>query len=134
MISIAYSRACSFTGSPELVARLTSKSSMAMKVSVSFVDFVDGADGGVIQRRSCPGFPPKTLESLGIAGEVFRQELQPNPSAELEVFRLVHCAHAAAAELPENPVVRQGIANQMVGRVHCRNIIGGCAHWSIQNG
>jgi len=78
---------------------------------VGLVNFVNGADVRVVQRRRGLGFPLKTAEGLCVFGEFVGQELQGDVAAELEVFRLVHNTHPAAAELLHNAVVRDGLAD-----------------------
>ena len=46
-----------------------------------------------------------------IVGAVVRQELQRDRPAELDVFGLIHDAHAARAERFENAVVGDGFTN-----------------------
>src|SRR5208283_3941821 len=46
-----------------------------------------------------------------VLGEVVGKELQGDVAAELQVFRLVHNTHPAAAELLDDAVVRDGLAD-----------------------
>jgi len=40
-----------------------------------FPDLMDGADVGMVQGRSCPGFAPETFERLRVTSNVLGQEL-----------------------------------------------------------
>ncbi len=74
---------------------------------VLFVDVVDGANIRVIQGRSRLGFPLQTLQSLMVPGQLIRQKLQGDRALEPGVLRLEDHAHASAAELLQNSVVRR---------------------------
>src|ERR1035441_3958375 len=52
-------------------------------------------------------------EGLRIVGEFVGKELQGDVTTELEVFRLVDHAHSAAADLAEDAVVRDDLANHL---------------------
>ena len=74
-------------------------------------DVVNRADVGVVERRGRLRFAPETFECLRVPGYVVRQELQGNETAELGVLGLVNDAHPAAAELLDDAVVRDGLAD-----------------------
>ena len=78
---------------------------------VGFVNLIDGADVGVVQRGRGLGLPLKTAEGLSVFGELVGKELQGDVAAELQVFRLVHNTHPAAAQLLYNAIVRDGLAD-----------------------
>ena len=77
--------------------------------AVRFVDLMNRADVGVIQRRGGSRFTFESFQRLRIAREFFRQELQRDVATELEVFRFVHHAHAAAPELFQDAIVGDGL-------------------------
>ena len=52
-----------------------------------------------------------TLSGALVGGNIRRQELDSDLSAELLVLSQVDLAHAAAPELPDDQVVRDGLAN-----------------------
>jgi hypothetical protein len=62
-----------------------------------FVNFVDGADVGVIEGGGGLRFALETLEGLRVAGKIFGEKFQSDETAELGVFRFVDDAHSAAA-------------------------------------
>src|SRR5215472_10872530 len=70
-----------------------------------FFDGMHGANTRMVQRRSRPRFPQKTLERLWITVLVFRQELQRHAPAELAILGLINHAHAAAAQLAKDSVM-----------------------------
>ena len=82
----------------------------------------------MVQRGSCLGLTPKTLQSLGILGEFFRQELQRHEAPRSRVLSLVHHTHTAAPELLDDAVVRDGLAD------HPQACYGGSAGESMKAG
>src|SRR5215471_5618485 len=82
-------------------------------------DFVNGADIWMIQCGSCSCFSPEAFESLQVVGKMFREELQRDEAAQIGIFGFVNHTHSSAAELFENAVVRNGLANQGLGFWHC---------------
>src|SRR5882762_4021392 len=74
-------------------------------------DLINGTDVGMVQSRGSLSLASKTLQSLDVLGEFFRQELQGNKALELGVFGLVDNSHPAAAELLDNAIVRNGLAD-----------------------
>ena len=66
--------------------------------AVSFLEAVDRADVGMVQRREHPRFALEARESIGMPGERRRQNLDRDIAPELRVVRTVHFAHAARAE------------------------------------
>src|SRR5713101_3379819 len=73
-------------------------------------DFVNRADVGVIQCRGGLGFALETGEGLGISCDLIGQELQGHEAVQFHILGLVHHAHPATAELLDNAVVRDGLA------------------------
>ena len=45
-----------------------------------------------------------------IAACLFRQEFQRHVAVQLRIFRFIHHAHSAAAELADNPVMGDELA------------------------
>ena len=74
----------------------------------------------MIQRRSRPRFPSKALKRLLVAGDVVGQEFECDEPSQLRVFGFVHHAHAAAPQLFDNVVMRNGLPDHsvaMLGKV-----------------
>ena len=83
-------------------------------LTVKLVHVINCANMRMIQGRSSPCFTLKAFNSQGILRKFFREKLQRNVTAQSEVFRLVHNAHTAAAQLFQNPVMGNGPAD------HCK--------------
>ncbi len=81
--------------------------------AVLLVDFVNGADIGMIQSRGCLRFALKTAERLLIFGDIVGQELEGDEPAQLKVFGFVDYAHASAAQFFENPIVGDGLTEHV---------------------
>jgi hypothetical protein len=78
------------------------------------VDVVDRADVRVFQCRRRARLASQPLERLRVVADLLREELQRDATAELDVLGLVDDAHAAAAELLQDPVVGDGLADHVV--------------------
>jgi len=76
-----------------------------------FADFVDGANIGMVESGSGAGFATKAFESLRVARELVGQKFEGDEAAEFGVFRLVDDAHTAAAELLDDAVMRDSLAD-----------------------
>src|SRR5215469_4848968 len=86
--------------------------------NVMIVNFVDGADVGMVQCGSSFCLSLKTVESLRILRHIVGQELQSRKAAELHVLGLVNDAHSASAELFHNAVMRDGLAENWLVLPH----------------
>ena len=75
-------------------------------------DLVDGADIGVVQGRGGLGLAPEAFQCLRVLGHVIGQELEGNEATERRVLSLIHHTHPAAAQLLDDAVVRDGLADQ----------------------
>src|SRR5215467_10491967 len=73
-------------------------------------DLVDGADMGMVQSGGGARFALKPFQSLAVLRTMFGEELQGNGAAELGVFGLINHTHAAATQLLEDAVMRNGSA------------------------
>ncbi len=89
-------------------------------LSGGFIDFVDGADVGMIQRRGGAGFALEALERLRVGGDFGRKEFESDEASQLDVFGLVDDAHATAAEFVDDAVVGDGLANHAGSRPELR--------------
>jgi hypothetical protein len=83
----------------------------SMRFAVLVVNFVDRADIQMIQCRGGLGFALKAAEGLRVFRYLVGQELEGNKPAELNIFGLVHHTHPATAELLDDAVVRDGLAD-----------------------
>jgi len=90
--------------------------------TIGCVDLVDRADIRVVQRGRSLGLPPEAAEGLSIMGEFVGQELQCDVAIQLEVFRLIHNAHAPAAELAQDAVMGNRLPDGLGWRGHCTDV------------
>ncbi len=72
---------------------------------------VNGADVGVVQCGRGLGFTLKAGQRLRVAGDFIGQEFQGDKSAQPGVLGLVHHTHPTAAQLLDDAVVRDGLAD-----------------------
>jgi hypothetical protein len=73
-------------------------------------NFVNGADIGMIQRRSGASFAQEALIDLLILGDVLGEEFEGDKAAQRGVLGLVNHTHAAATQLLQNAVMGNGLA------------------------
>ena len=81
------------------------------KSSLVFLNLVNGADVGVIQRGSGTCFAAEALQRLRVLVEFFREKFERHTAAKLEIFGGVEHTHAAAPELFQNAVMRESLAD-----------------------
>jgi hypothetical protein len=77
------------------------------------VNFVDGANVGMVQRGGSLGFALKAAERLRVFGYIVGQKLERHKATEFHILSLVDHTHAAAAEFLDNAVVRDGLADHV---------------------
>ena len=65
----------------------------------------------MIQRGGGTGFPPEAIQGLRILRNVVRKEFQSDEAPEVDVLGFVNNTHPAAAQLLDDVVVRDGLAN-----------------------
>jgi hypothetical protein len=80
-------------------------------LALVLVDVVDRADVGVVEGGAGLGLALEPLQGDGVAEELLGQELQRDGPVEAGVLGLVDDTHAAAANLLEDAVVRDGLAD-----------------------
>ena len=81
---------------------------------VGLLDVVDDADVAVVGRGRGLRFAQEPLLGAFVVTPLRGQELQRDGAAELRVPRFVHHAHAAAAKLGDDVVLRNRPADQRV--------------------
>src|SRR6266849_4812480 len=69
----------------------------------------------MVQGRGRLRFPVKAFQSAGVFSQIFWKKLQSDETAERSVFGLVHHAHPATAELLDDAVMGDGLADQWRG-------------------
>ena len=87
------------------------------RLPVLLPDVVNGADIGVIQRRSSLRLTLEPAKRLRIARHFVRQKLQGDETMQPSVFGFINYAHSTAAELFEDVIVRDCFADH--GRGQC---------------
>src|ERR1700685_1503423 len=75
-------------------------------LAVALINFVNGADAGMVQCRCGASFPAESLQRRSILGNLGRKKLQGHEPAEIQVLGLVDHTHAPAADLFQDPVPR----------------------------
>src|SRR5579859_4413485 len=80
-------------------------------LAIRFADVIEGTDVGMVQGGGGAGLALKALERLRIARKIFRKKFERDVAAQASVLGLVNDAHAACAQLGENAVVRDGLAD-----------------------
>src|SRR5215471_11703692 len=84
------------------------------RTAIVFTDIVNRADLWMIQRRRRTGLDPEPFESRGIFYPFIRKKLQRNRTAQPYVLCLVDHPHAAGAELLNDAVVGNSLADHRV--------------------
>ena len=80
-------------------------------MSILLADVINRADIGMIQRGRGLGLALKAGQRLRVAGNFFGQELESDEAMQPRILGLIDHAHAPAAELLKNAVVRDGLAD-----------------------
>lgn len=65
----------------------------------------------MVQGGRSLGFPLESAEGLRVVGEFVGKKLEGDVATELQVFRLVHDTHAAAADFAEDAVMGNRLPN-----------------------
>ena len=73
--------------------------------------FVDHANVGMIERGSRPRFPAEPFQHRRVLRDQLRQKLERDHPPQLGVFGLVNHTHPAAAQLFDDPVMRESMAD-----------------------
>src|SRR5215472_8622193 len=67
----------------------------------------------MIERGGSKRFPAQAFERTRVVGYFFRHKFQRDVAAKLRVLRLVYNAHSAVAQLLDDAVVRDGVADHV---------------------
>jgi hypothetical protein len=78
-------------------------------------EVIYGADVGMVQRRDSKCFTLEALKRMSVISESVRDKLEGDEALQANVFGLVHHTHAAAAQLPQDEVMRDGRADHGEG-------------------
>ena len=79
--------------------------------SIFLVNVVNGADVGMVQHGGGARLTAKALQSQRIASDIIGKKLEGHKPAQAAVFGLVDQAHSSTAELADDAVMRDGLAN-----------------------
>ena len=82
--------------------------------AVLVVNFVNCADIRMIQCRGGLGFTLEAAKRLQVFGYVIGKELESDKATELYILSFVDNTHASAAQLLDDAVMRDGLADQGV--------------------
>jgi hypothetical protein len=83
-----------------------------------FANLVNGADIRMVKRRSSLRLTLEAFEGLMVSGYIVWQEFQCDKTMEARVFGFVDDTHAATAELLDDSVVRDSLADWSLGIRH----------------
>src|SRR5262249_47994438 len=87
---------------------------------VLVVNFVDSADVGVVESGSCPSLTSEAFQCLRVLRYIVRQKLECNEAMQAGVLGLVDHTHSAAADLLDDPVMRDGLTDELGRGGHWR--------------
>jgi hypothetical protein len=91
-------------------------------MAVLLADLVNCADVRMVERGGGAGLAAKAFECLRVASHIVRQEFEGYEASEFGIFGFIDDAHASAAELLDDAVVRDGAADERLGIRHaCRS-------------
>jgi hypothetical protein len=91
-------------------------------LTVLVINFMYGADIRMIQCRSRLGLALKAGECLWVFGYVIGLELESHEATEFDILSLVDDTHAAASELLDDAVARDGLADHGRAQDSGRNV------------
>src|SRR5215469_17383118 len=98
--------------------------------AVLSADVVYGADVWMVERRCCLRLSLKARQRLWVLRYIVREELQCHETMQPCVLGLVNHTHPAPAQLLDNAVVGDGLADEGVGVRHGGDILG-CSPWQV---
>jgi hypothetical protein len=105
--------------------------------AVLLADVMNGADVGMIQRGRGPSFALEPAQCLPVASQIVGEELEGHEATKAGILRFVDHAHAAAAELLDDAVVGEGMADQGVSALwRVLGLVGGersCGHFDSRS-
>ena len=83
-------------------------------LAVFLIDLVDGADVGMVESRGGAGFSLEAVEGLAVLGQFVRKKFERDGTAEFDVFGAINDSHAATAQLFDDAIVRDSLAEHRV--------------------
>ena len=82
-------------------------------LAVAFFNVVNRADVGMIQSGRGTSFALESFQGLVVFRKFLRQEFQSDEATQLGVLGLIDHTHAAATELLQDAIVRDGCADHL---------------------
>src|SRR2546426_6131905 len=82
------------------------------RLTILLADVVDRANVGMVQGGRCLRLASETGECLRVSGYFFGQELEGDKTVEAAILGFVDHTHPPAAELLDDAVVGDGLAEQ----------------------
>jgi hypothetical protein len=84
---------------------------------ILLANIVDRADVRMIERRGGLGFAPKTFKGLLVLGQLFGEEFEGDGPMQSRVLGPVDDTHPSPAQLLDDEVMRDGLADHRAGEV-----------------
>ena len=81
-------------------------------LAVAFLDGIDGADVGVVERRGGARLLLEALQGVGVLLEIPGKKLKGDVTPEPGVLSFIHHAHAAGAQFFHDGVVKKALPDQ----------------------
>src|SRR5215469_1241344 len=78
---------------------------------LNLVDFVNRADVRMVEGRRRFGLSLETAEHLWISRDIIGQEFESDETVQLDVLRFIDDTHSPTAELLDDAIVRDGLAD-----------------------
>src|SRR2546427_6014823 len=102
-----------FAGDPVLQCHAVQKLHGNESLTILLTDVVNRADVRMVEGGSRLRLALEAGQCLRVSGNLLRQELQCDETMEPSVLSLIDNTHAPAAEFLDDPVVRNGLADEL---------------------
>jgi hypothetical protein len=90
------------------------------RTCIFFRNFEQRANVGMVQGGGGASLTPEAFQHLPVVGNLIGEEFQSHKTAEADVLCLEHDTHAAAPQLLNDPIVGDGLSDELGGNSHCR--------------
>src|SRR5262245_3044044 len=88
-------------------------------MAFDFIDFMNRADIRMVNQSGRAGFPEQPSAPLVVLEQASRDKLQRHRTPQYGVLSQIDISHASFAELSQEPVVRDELANMPVRNPCC---------------
>ena len=109
---LAYRQGAAIEPSPQRLALDELAHDEGARVEVAEV--VDDEDVRMIERRGGSRLGVEPAQTIGVGGDLRRQQLQRDRTIELRIVRAIDLAHAAGADPRDDAIAADGAADQLV--------------------